>query len=146
MKNKTILFFIFLISIGLWVLFSQSHLISSLNGVEISTLYTSIHSLSLTLFGILLAILALFTSLVNHSFVSKMQKTGHFKVLIKSIFWNSFSFLCLICLTFIKPFLETELSILILKISLIILSISFLLLLDIGKKFWFLFCGLNQQA
>lgn len=144
MKNKTIIFVIIFITIVLWFLFDQSSLISSLNNEIISNLYNSIHGLSVTLFGILLTILAVFSSLISHNFISKMKKTGHFKSLIKSIFWNTACFFCLICLTFIKPFLNYELILILLKINLIILAISFFLLLDIGKKFWFLFCGLSK--
>lgn len=145
MKNTTVLIITLFITIGgLWLFFGNSSLISSLNDERISNLYNSIHSLSVTLFGILLAVLAVFSSLINHNFISKMKKTGHFKNLIRSIFWNTTCFFCLICLTFIKPFLNYETILILLKINLIILAISFFLLLNIGKKFWFLFCGLSK--
>ncbi|OAM37672.1 hypothetical protein A7P98_00515 [Eikenella sp. NML080894] len=146
MKNKTILLAIFIISIGLWAFLSRSNVIMKLDNKSISDLYGSIHNLSVSLFSLLLAVLALFASLVNHDFLTKMQKTGQFYTLIKSIFWNTFSFFGLICLTFINPFLEIQESIFILKISLIILAISLFLLFDIGKKFWFVFYGLSKKS
>lgn len=74
MKNKTILLAIFIILIGLWTFLSRSNVIMKLDNKSISNLYGSIHNLSVSLFSLLLAVLALFASLVNYDFLTKMQK------------------------------------------------------------------------
>lgn len=146
MKTRTVLILVILVIISLGLFFRHSDVVSALDSEAIGQLYNNMQNISLALFGILLTVLALLASLVSHSFIDKMRKTGQFRVLMASIFVNALCFLCLIILTFIKPFLKLEQEVILLKINLNLLCISLVLLLDIGKKFWFVFCGLSQKS
>ena len=95
--------------------------------------------------GFLMTVLALLASLVNHQFIEKMQKIGQFRVLLKSIFWNASVFLGLVLLTFIHPFFNLDYQTILWNFSIVGFAIANFLLLDIGKKFWFVFCGLNNK-
>lgn len=143
MRTNAIQIVILILILGLGILFSTSSFLMNLPQEKIDSIYSLLNTISLAFFGILSTVLALLASLVNHAFISKMQKTGHFRILMKSIFWNLFCFFILILFTFLYPMLSIGISIAILKINLIIFSISIFLLIDIGKKFWFVFCGLN---
>lgn len=125
--------------------FHYSDVVSNLDDKNIDHIYQDIQSVSLALFGILLTVLALLASLVNHNFIEKMKKIGQFHNLMKSIFINTFCFLCLILFTFIKNFLNVEQAVFLIKFGITLFIISIFLLIDIGKKFWFVFCGLSQS-
>ena len=136
-----------IVSIALAVLGSLLYLkpLEWLQAQEAEKIVDSIQTISVAMLGFLMTVLALLASLVNHQFIEKMQKIGQFRVLLKSIFWNASVFLGLVLLTFIHPFFNLDYQTILWNFSIVGFAIANFLLLDIGKKFWFVFCGLNNK-
>ncbi|HHX2521446.1 TPA: hypothetical protein ACU8BS_001884 [Neisseria subflava] len=145
MKTKTVLIVVLFIAIAMWGSLCYFKPLEWLPTKDIEKITDSIQSTSIAMLGFLMTVLALLASLVNQEFIKKMQKIGQFQVLLKSIFWTAAIFFSLVFMVFIQPFFNTSYQSTLWKVSLTLFAIANFLLLDIGKKFWFVFCGLNKK-
>lgn len=144
MKTKTVLIIALCIALLIGGSLFYFKPLEWLKVTDVERISGSIQTISVAMLGFLMTVLTLLASLVNHEFIEKMQKVGQFRVLLKSIFWNATIFLSLALMVFIQPFFNTNCQSIIWNISLIVFAIANFLLLDIGKKFWFVFCGLKK--
>lgn len=97
-----------------------------------------------TMLGFLLTALSILASISGHRLLVNMQKTGHFHVLLTRFFLNCVAFALAGIVALAGYLLKTHLAFAG-QVSTVIFFFSFLLLCDVGWRFWLVLTELGSS-
>lgn len=104
-----------------------------------------IAQISATMLGFLIAALAIIASITSHRLVRNMQRTGHFRVLLRHIFWNSGAFGVSLILSLACIFYKGNAFYWLALAALLGVMYSIMLLVDVSYRFWLVLGNLDSN-
>lgn len=100
--------------------------------------------ISATMLGFLIAALSILASISGHRLLRNMQKTGHYRVLLKGFFVNSTAYAVAMLASFV-PLIFKPLFPFAPLVSLVTFTFATVLLVDIGRKLWLVLHNLTPD-
>lgn len=118
-------------------------LLDCISDAELRSAVGIASQISATMLGFLIAALSILASISGHRLLRNMQKTGHYRVLLRRLFWNSGAY----GLSMVFAFLAVLLNGAIFKPMSLVALTSFtyatLFLIDIGWRFWLVLINIS---
>lgn len=99
--------------------------------------------ISATMLGFLIAALSILASISGHRLLRNMQKTGHYRVLLRRLFWNSGAYGLAMVLAFLAVLLNGEWFKPMSLMALTSFTYATLFLIDIGWRFWLVLINIS---
>lgn len=102
--------------------------------------------ISATMLGFLIAALSILASISGHRLLRNMQKTGHYRVLLRRLFWNSGAYGLAMVLAFMAVLLNGEWFKPMSLAALTGFTYATLFLIDIGWRFWLVLINISGEG
>lgn len=101
--------------------------------------------ISATLLGFMVASLSILTAMINQRLIRNMQRSGHYKVLLKELYYTAASYglvtiLALFNIFLIEPYVTFGMI-----ITISVMAFSTLMMVSVGTKFWKVLSNLHPD-
>lgn len=123
----------------------HSGLLATLGEAETRTAIGIIAQVSATMLGFLIAALSVLASISGQKMIRNMQRTGHFRVLLRHLFWNSGAFGLTLALSLAGIFHKGDFFNGLALVSIWGAVYSNTLLVDILYRFWLVLSNLVPE-
>lgn len=121
----------------------QYDLLQRMDSAELRTAIGIAAQISATMLGFLIAALSILASISGHRLLRNMQKTGHYQVLLRRLFWNSGAYAVAMIASFVAVLINGSIFIPSSLLALILFTYACLFLIDIGWRFWLVLANLG---
>lgn len=135
----------FFLAVAIAVLVCDRELIDQLPESEVRSAVGIAAQISATMLGFLIAALSILASISGHRLLRNMQRTGHYKVLLRRLFWNAGAYGLTMVVAATSIVLKGSFFPAGALATLTAFIFATLLLLDIAWRFWLVLSNLSPD-